>query len=347
MSDTETNLPAALEPLMAQRCWLIWRWETGKNGKPTKVPYQAARPDQKASSTNPNTWSDFSTAQAAAKQANGNGFCLVKSDIAAFDLDDCRDPETGTVDPWAMKLIERCRSYVEITPSQTGLRIIGTAGGERIHRKLQVGRNGMSVELFRRAERYITVTGDVHPESATELADIGAIMDEVLIELGAEDKIQFEGSAFDTVPTGHVDPYVEELVAEELPRDADRSNRFAHAVKTAVECGMTATDFETLCRKHPKGCACKYMPPKRRDELRSASMKFGCRTRAGWPPRWLRARGLSINFWRAMGPSGAPSKPASRRPSFLLTCGTSLILHHCQPACCPRRLNNSQSLRVE
>lgn len=71
---------------------------------------------------------------------------------------------------------------------------------------------------------------------------------------------------FDTEATGEIDASVEELVAEPLPK-GKRSKRFAHAVKLAVERGMTAPDFEALCRANPQGCAQKYIPPERRDEL--------------------------------------------------------------------------------
>ena len=73
-------------------------------------------------------------------------------------------------------------------------------------------------------------------------------------------------AVFDTAATGEIDATVEELIAEPLPK-GKRSTRFSHAVKSAVECGMTAADFEALCRENPQGCAQKYLPPERRDEL--------------------------------------------------------------------------------
>jgi hypothetical protein len=75
-----------------------------------------------------------------------------------------------------------------------------------------------------------------------------------------------QAPAFDTAATGEIDTTVEELIAEPLPI-GKRSTRFSHAVMFAVECGMTAADFEALCRKNPQGCAQKYFPPERRDEL--------------------------------------------------------------------------------
>jgi AAA domain-containing protein len=75
-------------------------------------------------------------------------------------------------------------------------------------------------------------------------------------------------AAFDTEATGEIDATVEELIAEPLPK-GQRSTRFSHAVKSAVERGMTAADFEALCRKNLQGCAQKYLPPERRDELQT------------------------------------------------------------------------------
>src|SRR5919205_28884 len=95
----------ALAPLRDLKRWVIWRYETvkDKNGKPkkskkpTKVPYQARTPRLlNADSTDPSTWATFDAAVAAAvaHKVNGTGFCLLDSDIAAFDIDNCRDPKT-------------------------------------------------------------------------------------------------------------------------------------------------------------------------------------------------------------------------------------------------------------
>ena len=62
---------------------------------------------------------------------DGIGFVLTDTDFAAFDVDDCRDKETGILQPWAKGLVERCGSYAEITVSGTGIRIIGYGVGER------------------------------------------------------------------------------------------------------------------------------------------------------------------------------------------------------------------------
>ena len=92
-------LPRALIPLIAERRWLVWRWETNDQGKRTKVPYRAKQPDVKASSTNSATWSDYATAASLAGQADGVGFALHDSEFAAFDCDDCRNPKPAQSSP--------------------------------------------------------------------------------------------------------------------------------------------------------------------------------------------------------------------------------------------------------
>lgn len=103
--------------------------------------------------------------------------------------------------------------------------------------------------------------------------------DELLKAVGGELIVDDapQASPVDTAPTGEIDAIVEKLVAEALPK-GKRSTRFANAVKLAVERGMTAADFEALCRANPQGCAQKYLPPERRDVL-------GKRIAEIWKPR--------------------------------------------------------------
>jgi primase-polymerase (primpol)-like protein len=156
-----TDLPKALEPLTTQPHWLVWKLEIrGKGNKSTKVPYQTN--GRFAKSTDPKTWCSYEEAQDAAPRFDGIGFALLNTGIAAFDLDDCRNAQTGEVDPWAQDLVTRAGSYTEVTPSGTGLRILGYGNGPKVHTKKSVpNANGTSCEIYRQAERYITVSGNV------------------------------------------------------------------------------------------------------------------------------------------------------------------------------------------
>jgi hypothetical protein len=55
--------------------------------------------------------------------ASGVSFALNGDGIVGLDLDDCRDPATKAIDSWAEQIIRRLRSYTEVSPSGTGLRI--------------------------------------------------------------------------------------------------------------------------------------------------------------------------------------------------------------------------------
>jgi predicted P-loop ATPase len=183
---TFLGLPSALAQFANERRWVVWRWETSKKGKPTKPPYRADSPKRKASSTNPNTWCDFNTALATyqAGKADGIGLCLLNSPLSAFDLDDCRNIATGNIEPAAQRLVTRAKSYAEITVSGTGLRILFTCTGGKIHRKQAVpGANGMTIETYRQAERFIVVTGNALPGATTQLANGDVLMEEMVAKL--------------------------------------------------------------------------------------------------------------------------------------------------------------------
>jgi hypothetical protein len=201
------ELPAQLASLVALPNWVLWRWELTENKKTgemgwTKVPYQV-QTKFKASTNKSSTWATHAQAAAAPEQAlateakylqavdpadaalhtrGGIGFVLTNTEIVAFDLDKCRNPDTGELKPWAQQLLEKSNSYAEVTPSKTGIRIIGTGSGAEIHRKLQVA-DGMSCEFFRRATRYITMTGDQLNDLG--LSNLDGVMDAALAELEA------------------------------------------------------------------------------------------------------------------------------------------------------------------
>jgi primase-polymerase (primpol)-like protein len=156
--------PAALSSLCLMPNWVTWRWQRSADGRGwTKPPFCAVDPDRHAANNNPKTWSVRSAAVAAvlAGKAAGIGFVLTGTKIGAVDLNKCRDPETGTIDAWAMAIVDAAPdAYKEITVSGTGLRILGIANGPAVHRRFSIdGRDGAGVEIYRHATRFITVSG--------------------------------------------------------------------------------------------------------------------------------------------------------------------------------------------
>ena len=47
--------------LKSQSVWICWQYETDKDGRPTKIPYNA-KTGGKAMSNNRQSWSDYQTA---------------------------------------------------------------------------------------------------------------------------------------------------------------------------------------------------------------------------------------------------------------------------------------------
>jgi len=100
---------------------------------------------------------------AAADRFDGVGFVL-GGGFAGVDLDHVREPETGHVDPWALKVVEDLQSYTEVSPSGTGLHVIvrGEKPGPRCKRHaedlgLEPSDPAAAVEVYDGA-RYLTFT---------------------------------------------------------------------------------------------------------------------------------------------------------------------------------------------
>ncbi|MEX2214007.1 MAG: phage/plasmid primase, P4 family [Phycisphaeraceae bacterium] len=143
-------IPAELRALPR---WVLWRWQQRKN-KRTKVPFQAS--GAPAKSTDPATWTTFESALSAfdAGGFDGIGFALGDG-IAGIDLDSAID-EAGILHPWAREIVNRIKSYTEVSPSGRGLHII-------VRAQLPAGRRRKSnVEMYD-AGRYFCMTGKPLP----------------------------------------------------------------------------------------------------------------------------------------------------------------------------------------
>jgi primase-polymerase (primpol)-like protein len=176
-----TDLPKALQHLTEQKRWVIWRWElrSKPNGAATwtKPPFQCGNPWVAARSNDPSTWGTYDAALAAvaASLADGIGFMLKDSEVAAADLDHVRDASTGELVDWAVRLCVEADNlglYREVTVSGGGLRFIGLSQGDSLHRKFTFNRqSGAGIELYRNCARYITVSG-LQEGSCQELEQI-------------------------------------------------------------------------------------------------------------------------------------------------------------------------------
>jgi primase-polymerase (primpol)-like protein len=151
-STTTPVLRVAVEPngvydeLKARRQWVVHRH---------KEPF-CPTTQLRASTTDLTTWAAFEDAIAGLETGryDGIGFVFCSADpYVGIDLDDCRDPEAGTMSPWAAKVVEAFpNAYREISPSGRGVHII--TRGKAPSRK----RTGLEIYS---AGRYFTVTGRV------------------------------------------------------------------------------------------------------------------------------------------------------------------------------------------
>ena len=132
------------------------RWVRHDNKRPITLTGRAA------SSTNPETWSPYLEARDSSV-GDGLGFVLNGDGIVCIDLDHCI--QEGTLAPWAESILTTMPdTYVEVSPSGTGLHIWGYAD---IPRSRIVGH----AEIYRDG-RYLTITGKPYRKAPAELANI-------------------------------------------------------------------------------------------------------------------------------------------------------------------------------
>lgn len=115
-----SNIPLELKQ---RNNWVLWKLEKRK-GKYTKVPYQSN--SKLASSTDPNTWTNFEKAIEIFNTRNiysGIGFMLSNSGITGIDIDHCIN-ENGVISDFAQYYINSFGSYVEKSQSGNGIHIL-------------------------------------------------------------------------------------------------------------------------------------------------------------------------------------------------------------------------------
>lgn len=135
--------------------WVCWAGIKKDNGKISKIP-KDPKTGKSAKTNDSSTWGSFDEALNHYKQNNrqGIGFVFSQNDpFVGIDLDDCLNPVTENIEPWAEDIINRFNSYTEITPSGKGFHILlkGKLPGS--------GRKVGKLEIYDQG-RFFTVTGN-------------------------------------------------------------------------------------------------------------------------------------------------------------------------------------------
>lgn len=180
MSDSKpTCLPVQLGniPLELRKIprWVMWSFvQVGdaENKRWAKMPLQTS--GRYASSTNPETWTDFLSVEQAynTNKFDGIGFVFTQEDdLVGVDLDDVYDHHTGRFTNAAMQqLANQVDGYMEVSPSGTGVKIFTRSSLFAAHRDSSIGFEAYS------NGRYFTVTGHhlsgAIPTEPQDLSDI-------------------------------------------------------------------------------------------------------------------------------------------------------------------------------
>lgn len=150
------NIPVELKKINR---WVMWKFVEvgeGETKRLSKLPMQTS--GKSASSTNPSHWTDFFSVEQAYASGNfsGVGFVFSQDDnLVGIDIDDCRDTETGELTDFAQNIIDNVEGYVEVSPSETGVKIFTRANLSHAHVDHTIG-----LECYNTA-RYFTVTGAI------------------------------------------------------------------------------------------------------------------------------------------------------------------------------------------
>jgi hypothetical protein len=261
------KLPHALGPFVVRPQWCNWKWIRSAAGVWQKPPFQARDPRRYASSTRPETWTDYATALATVQAglAEGVTYMLTADEpLAAIDIDHCRNRESEGIDDWAQALLAQAgAAYVEVTPSGSGLRVWGTAKGASLARNirpLNVSKDA-GIEFYRRPEatKPLTISG-LQIGSCRKLSNIDASVDRVLA--WAE---QHKGAAIEsnTGPGVSLRTYsieeIERAVREGAPDDANRSNLFHAIVGHYWALGWKMDQIAAHLEQYPDGIADRYL----------------------------------------------------------------------------------------
>ncbi len=167
-----TRHPA--QEMRAKRQWVCWRYELIDN-KWKKPPYDP-RTGRRADTTKPQQWSTYKEAAQTCLHGgyDGIGYVFqVHEGYIRIDFDNCRNPETGQIDKWAMEIVAYLNSYTEISPSGDGLHIIVKGrlrGRNRSVDKLGAHQLG-KLEMYANSTQYFTWTNnylDGTPENIEE-----------------------------------------------------------------------------------------------------------------------------------------------------------------------------------
>ncbi len=167
---TEIDLANVPEELRDTPQWDCWKLRDGR-----KIPIDATTgnpyPPGKQDSDHMANATFWEACELFKRRSDlqGIGFRFKSTDpYTGVDLDDVREPATGELQPWALDAVREFDTYAEISPSETGIHIIGLA---KIKALTKTEHYAGHIEMYSEG-RYFTITGKRLPEASPKVADI-------------------------------------------------------------------------------------------------------------------------------------------------------------------------------
>lgn len=178
------------DTLTTNETWVCWRYVWNRDRDEwTKLPIDVATGDA-ASATDPETWSSFEKAlqhYEDTENMDGVGYVVTEDDLlVGLDLDDCVDPDSGDIDPWARDVVADVPTYWEQSPSGTGLRGFGLANLPDGRTRADVEDADGHIEVYE-DERYLTLTGVEIEASTPDVEQVNSEVQELHAEYLARD----------------------------------------------------------------------------------------------------------------------------------------------------------------
>jgi Protein of unknown function (DUF3987) len=295
-----------LDAYAAEQRWVTWQPKDGR-----KPPYRSTG-ELSPNPTVPYNQETLAEVRAGAAsrkwsgKAGGIGI-VVGGGVGYLDLDSCRNPETGLVAYWALEIVLRFRSYTEVSPSETGLKIIFkyTIGGPLVASGLtakqkdkdKAHQRGFELQF---SKHYTTITGrqfenysELRTVEGEEFEWLDAVVKPGLID-GAVEKVDL-GIGDDERELEWVKSALDKLDPDDNQFWINQGYAIKHRFRdTAVAEQARQAWIDWLQTKDPAKFAHRNAEMdvgKRYNGLKvdgriSIASVFGAAIKAGWPAPW-------------------------------------------------------------
>jgi primase-polymerase (primpol)-like protein len=227
---------------------LIPRWFLYQVSDGRKIPINpyTLRPGNSRDSGSSYEFATERLATAEGQRYGGLIFRFDHDETAPFgfvDIDHCRNPQTGVIEPWALDIIKELGSYTEVSPSGTGVHILC-----RTERPPSGGCRKGRIEIYTRA-RCATVTGQHLTGTPLDLEDRTSELLELHQEVfGAVEPPAVPVPELPVLASTTTSPLTDAELLH-LARTAANGRRFRELFDGPVPPGdHSRLDFELVCK---------------------------------------------------------------------------------------------------